>query len=296
MAIVNSENLKAISKGFKKEFETVYKDVQVNYPKVAMEVKANTISVTYAWLADFPKMKEWVGDRVIKDLKAHTYTITKKRFESTIEVDRDHIVYDSLGVVKPRIQQMAHDGKTHYDELVFPLLETNGECYDGKAFFTTTHKIGTKSVSNLGKKELTQENFLSTRAEMMVLKGDNGKKLNIKPNLIVVSPSLEATALKLFKADMIEGSTNITKDMVEILVCADLKDDKTWYLLDVSRPIKPLILQINKKIDFTAMDNPNDENVFMRAAFRYGIDSEDNAGYGLWQLAYKQDGTETAST
>lgn len=292
MAIINSENLKAISKAFKKEFQDSYPKVEVNYPKVATEIKANTLSVSYVWLDDFPKMKEWIGDREIKDLKAHSYTISKKRFETSIGVDRDYIVYDSLGIIKPRIQQMAHDGKTHYDELVFPLLEANENCYDGKKFFATNHTIGSKTVSNLGDLPLTQENFLSTRASMMNLKGENGKKLGIKPNLIVVPASLEATALRLFKADQIEGSTNITKDMVEILVSADLTDEKAWYLMDTTRPIKPLILQINKAIEFTAMDNPNDENVFMRAEFRYGIDSEDNAGYGLWQLAFKQDGTK----
>lgn len=293
MAIVNGENLKAISAGFRKEFQDSYAKVEVLYPKIATEIRVNTLSVTYAWLSDFPKMSEWIGNRAIKDLEAHTYTIAKKRFEASIGVDKDYIVYDSLGVVKPRIQQMAHDGKTHYDELVFPLLEANGVCYDKLPFFSAKHEIGSSKVSNLGDLQLTQENFLATRAKMMNLKGDSGKSLKIKPNLIVVPSALEATALTLFKADLVDGSTNITKGMVEILVSNDLTDEKAWYLLDTTRPLKPLILQINKPIEFTAMDNPNDESVFMRAEFRYGIDSEDNAGYGLWQLAYKQTGTAT---
>lgn len=292
MGIINQENLKAISRGFKSEFQKVYEKVEVLYPKVATEIKANTISTSYAWLSDFPKMKEWVGERTIKDLKAHSYTIAKKRFELTIAMDRDYIIYDNLNIMKPRINQMAFDGKTHYDELVFDLLEKNGNCYDGKKFFASDHQMGESTFSNLGDLPLTQENFLNTRASMMNIKGDNGKKLGIKPNLIIVPPALEATALKIFKASEIEGTSNITKDMVDILVVADLTDDKAWYLLDTTRPIKPLILQINKAIEFTAMDNPADESVFMKAEFRYGLDSEDNAGYGLWQLAFKQDGTK----
>jgi phage major head subunit gpT-like protein len=34
------------------------------------------------------------------------------------------------------------------------------------------------------------------------------------------------------------------------------------------------------------MDKPDDENVFMRKKFRYGVDDRKNVGYGLWQLAY----------
>lgn len=294
MGIINGENLKAISKAFKKEFQDSYSKVEINYPKVATEVKSNTISTDYTWLGDFPKMIEWIGDRAVKDLKAHSYNITKKRFELTIGMDRDYIIYDNLGLMKPRIQQMAWDAKTHYDEIVFPLLETNGKCYDKKRFFATNHKVGTIDISNLGNLPLNKANFLKTRASMMSLKGENGKKLGIKPNLIIVPPLLEETALELFQTDKINGSSNITKGMVEILVIADLTDDKAWYLLDTTRPLKPLVLQINKPIDFTAMDKADDEAVFTRAEFRYGLDSEDNAGYGLWQLAYKQTGTGQA--
>ena len=34
------------------------------------------------------------------------------------------------------------------------------------------------------------------------------------------------------------------------------------------------------------MDKPDDENVFMRKKFRYGVDDRKNVGYGLWQLGY----------
>jgi len=292
MAILNGENLNTASKAFKKEFENFYTQTQVNYDKVATQINSNSLNSSYTWLGDFPKMREWVGNRVIQDLKAHSYTITKKRFELTISMDRDYILYDNLGMMKPRIQQMAYDAKTHYDELVFPLLETNGVCYDGKSFFDTKHKVGSNDISNLGDLVLNQANFLKTRQNMMSQKGESSKKLGIKPNVIVIPPQLEAIALKLFKADTIDGSSNITKDMVEILVISDLSDDKAWYLLDTTRPIKPLILQINRTINFTAMDKIDDESVFMNASFRYGVDSEDNAGYGFWQLAYKQTGSK----
>ena len=68
MAIVNGENLKAISAGFRKEFQDSYAKVEVLYPKIATEIRVNTLSVTYAWLSDFQKMSEWIGNRAIKDL------------------------------------------------------------------------------------------------------------------------------------------------------------------------------------------------------------------------------------
>lgn len=59
-----------------------------------------------------------------------------------------------------------------------------------------------------------------------------------------------------------------------------------WYLLDVSRPIKPIIYQTRRPFEMTRMDAPTDEGVFMRNEFRYGVDGRANVGYGLWQFAY----------
>jgi phage major head subunit gpT-like protein len=285
MAVVNGESLSDASVAFKTEFARVFKNTLVDYPKIATVVNANTISVTYAWLGDMPAMQEWIGDRVIKDLKAHKYSIEKQRFEATVGMDRDYIEYDNLGLFRPQISQLGEVGKMHYDQMVFGLLAKNDICYDGKKFFDN-HVLGDNTYTNISDDELSQENFLKARSYMYSIKGEHGKSLKIRPNLLVVPPALESEAIRIAKADMIDGSTNITKGMVEILVSSELQSDTEWYLFDTSRVIKPLILQINRKIKFTAMDNPTDPNVFNKAQFLYGIDGEHNAGYGLWQLAY----------
>lgn len=291
MGIINGETLKATSKGFKKVFNEKLIDVKTDYEKIATVVKSNSITTDYAWLGDTPKMRQWVGDRVIKDLKAHSYTITKKRWEATVGMDRDYILYDNLGVMKPKIQQLAEEAKTHYDELVFELLETNNNCYDGSAFFGT-HTINETHFSNLGNKILTADSFLKARAEMRGVVSENGRSLKIRPNLLVIPPELEQTAIEILKKDILSnGESNITKGMSEYLVVDDLSSATSWYLMDTSKVIKPMVVQKNREITFTAMDNPSDESVFMRAEFRYGVDSEDNVGYGLWQLAYKSTGT-----
>jgi phage major head subunit gpT-like protein len=59
-----------------------------------------------------------------------------------------------------------------------------------------------------------------------------------------------------------------------------------WFLLDVSRSLKPVILQKRKDFQFTAMDAPTDQNVFMNKEFIYGSDARANTGYGFWQMAW----------
>jgi len=59
-----------------------------------------------------------------------------------------------------------------------------------------------------------------------------------------------------------------------------------WFLCDTTKPIKPLILQMRKEYTFVSMDKPDDEAVFTRKQFRYGVDARLNVGFGLWQLAW----------
>lgn len=290
--IINAASLKAINEGFSKVFADQLKTAPSDYAKVATEIKSKTITQNYGWLGDMPKMREWVGDRVLKDIEAHTYAITRKKWEATIEVDREDIEFDNLGIVKPRIQQMAVVAKAHYDELVFPLLEANGLCYDGANFFATDHGVGGETMSNLGDKVLNRTNFLAYRAEMRALTNDEGQPLHIVPNLLVVPPTLESAARELLvKETLATGESNDTKGMCDYIVADWLIDDTAWYLLDTRKPLKPLILQKLEDIKFTAMNKDEDENVFMRDKYRYGVRSRDNAGYGLWQLAFKSAGT-----
>lgn len=59
-----------------------------------------------------------------------------------------------------------------------------------------------------------------------------------------------------------------------------------WVLMDASRPLKPFIFQRRRDYQLIAMTDPNDEGVFTRKEFRYGVDGRCNVGYGFWQMAY----------
>ncbi|MCV0424662.1 MAG: Mu-like prophage major head subunit gpT family protein [Roseibium sp.] len=60
-----------------------------------------------------------------------------------------------------------------------------------------------------------------------------------------------------------------------------------WYLLDVSRPLKPFIFQDRKYPNkLVRMDKDDDTNVFMRKQHIYGLDGRAQSGYGFWQMAW----------
>jgi phage major head subunit gpT-like protein len=59
-----------------------------------------------------------------------------------------------------------------------------------------------------------------------------------------------------------------------------------WFLMDVSRALKPIILQKRKDFNFVAKDKDTDDNVFGLNEYVYGADARANVGFGFWQFCW----------
>lgn len=60
-----------------------------------------------------------------------------------------------------------------------------------------------------------------------------------------------------------------------------------WYLIDDTQVVKPMIWQTRKPIKLTQMFSETDPNVFWQDQYVWGADTRGNAGFGLWQMAFK---------
>lgn len=59
-----------------------------------------------------------------------------------------------------------------------------------------------------------------------------------------------------------------------------------WFLLDLSREIKPFIYQERMPFALQRVDNDSDEHVFFQDEYIYGVRGRNAGGFGMWQLAY----------
>lgn len=296
--IVSSSTLRDMYSSFNTVFNKTYAETPVLYPKIAMEVPSEANDENYAWLGAMPSMREWVGSRVIRNLKAHTYTIKNKLFEKTVAVSRNDIEDDRIGVYKPMIQDLAESSRKHPDKLVFGLLPRGfvEHGYDGVPFISDAHPYlyakKEAKQSNKGTAKLTPTSYGAARASMMSLVDDEGEPLYIVPDLLVVSPQNEPAARRIVYAEEINHETNIYKGTAEVLVAPELvRNPDMWFLLCTAKVIKPFIFQNRRKPALVAKTSPSDDNVFFNNEYIYGADMRCNAGFGLWQLAYGSDGT-----
>lgn len=143
MAIITPALLSGLRVGFSKAFQDALAATPTDWEKVATRVPSSSASNTYGWLGQFPALREWVGDRVLKDMAAQAYQIQNKLYEGTVAVKRTDIEDDNVGVYTPLFAEMGRAAKAHADQLVFGLLAA-GEtttCYDGQNFFDTEHPV-----------------------------------------------------------------------------------------------------------------------------------------------------------
>lgn len=292
--IVNQANLQAMNVGYSSVYNKAFETAKTNYQEFSTTVPSSTAEQSYKWLGQMPQMREWIGERQIQALAAYDYTLKNKKFEMTVAVPRDDIEDDQYGVYTPMFGNMGESAALHPDNLCFQALKDGFEkpCYDGLPFFSDNHKSGDKTFSNLSHENLSVEAFEKARTAIMSITGDQGKSLNLVPNLLIVSPTNEKMARLILEADQVEGTTNVNKGLAKLLVATELADmPNVWFLGVTNRFIKPIIYQDRKKIKLTSYTKDDDMNVFLNDEFVWGVDGRSNAGYSFWQMMYGSDGT-----
>uniref|UniRef100_UPI00289F5FAF Mu-like prophage major head subunit gpT family protein n=1 Tax=Pseudomonas sp. TaxID=306 RepID=UPI00289F5FAF len=141
--IITPQALAAFFTAFRSEYQRAFTDTPTDWQKIATEVPSTGSSNTYGWLGQFPAFREWIGERVLRDMATHAYTIINKKFESSVSVPRDAMEDDEAGVYGALFQEMGRAAKAHPDELVFAMLKAGltTACYDGQNFFDTDHPL-----------------------------------------------------------------------------------------------------------------------------------------------------------
>jgi phage major head subunit gpT-like protein len=292
--IISNSTLAALRTNFSNIFQGAFSSAPTFADRMATTVASSTGVNTYAFMDRVPKMRQWVGERQVQNLKEFGAQIVNQPYELTIAVDRDDIEDDNLGVYSPLMAEMGRQAAKWPDQLLVAALQagTSGLGFDAQAFFSTTHPLsGSNQSNNFTSSALTAPNYATARASMMAYRGADGEPLGVMPDLLVVPPQLEAIGRTILNAEMIAdtnggGTSNVWRNSAQLLVVPELANEATtWYLLDTSKGVRPFIFQQRKAPLLTMKDGELDENVFHQRQFLYGAEARGAVGYALWFLA-----------
>src|SRR5689334_2877658 len=108
------------------------------------EIDSNGRQEAFKWMGPPPAPVRSDDEPTIGKLRAFDWTITNEKYANGIEVDEDDLEDDKLGLITPRIRQLADTVALQTDEMAFSLLGYGftDHCYDGLPFFSTAHPNG----------------------------------------------------------------------------------------------------------------------------------------------------------
>lgn len=294
-----------LTAGMKTEFMKGRDTITPIWDSFAMEISSDKKKEEYGWLGSTPKMHEFQGERKAYSLNEYGFTVTNKKFESTIAVDQDAIDDDLYGAILMQARMMGADSKEYYDEYAVGILEANGLCFDGQNFFDTDHSFpGGYSTSQVNYSSsslaLSATNLKTVINTMMKYLDDKQRLLNVKPKVLMVPTVLQWTAEEICSPKNITSSATTVADRLlegklKVVVNPYLSNtgdaNAAYYVMDDNyRGLKPMVFQNRKPIQFDQLNKSTDLPVFMTDTHYYGTKARFNFGYGNWYQIYKAKG------
>ncbi len=310
---ISQSSLDAIYYVFDLRYQSAYLETPTYYQDFTTTIPSTGRETRFAWVDRVPRLREWVGERQIVNIGTRAYILPNKDFELTLELERNVILDDQVGVYSQAVDMLGMQAKLWPDQLMVSALQNGAAstnlCHDGQPFFSANHPTDLDNPasavqSNLftpagsGANALNFANYFSVRAAMYAYKALDNRPIGVMPSRLIVPPALEGAARQILNADFIAPATafganasggfqtNILKGTADLTVHTYLAgQDTVWYLIDGKKGVKPFVFSQRQSPQFVFKNNPFDPNLFYKKKFIYGVDSRGNAGYSLWFFA-----------
>lgn len=293
MKLLDRGKLEAAYVTYSTIFDMALAKAPAIYPQLATVLPNAGPVNQFNWLGDMPTMRKWLGNRVINRLRAEKHVLTTDWYANGIEVDFDDVNEDKLGLVEPRIADLASMGPAKMDALTvdmynFGFAGSLGLTYDGQYLFDTDHTAdGAGSgaqQSNLLVGALTSANYNAGITAMMGFVGTNGEPLQISPDTLLIGAAQQLAARQLINAMYgANGASNVDFSTIKIIVNARITSTK-WFLLALNHRIRPVLLGIEVPPMFAELNGWDQLHMFYHRTILAGAHMKVGTAYGMWQV------------
>ena len=276
------------------------------WDKVGMRVEGDATAFALPFLQDLPILREWIGDKIVKDLTEQRVVVVPKDWESTIGIKVRDLESNLLGNYRPMIQTypvMAMvDRENQFWSMFNTMFATNG--YDNVPFLGTTHPVDGGTQSNLidtganANAKLTPAAYAIAVGLLRAQSTFNLRKVPMTSWTLVVSSDLEAMARTIVEAQVVSATTNIWAGTANLIVRPELTA-LHWYIVNTTLPLRPAGLAIRRHLGstepvFVPAEGLTDTTRFMRNEALFSVECSHIAFLGLPQLIVGSTGSGLA--
>ena len=262
---------------------------------IAMEVNSTSDTETYSWLGNVPVMTDVTHDKLqLENLYAMDYSLQNLTYKAAFTVPRSYFEDEKLGMVTPKIQQLAQEAARHPGQLIFQAIVTNGLAFDGTAMIADTRVIGRSAnidnqIAGTGTSVAQfQTDLGAATAQMMLFQDDQGRPMGTVGNVIMVPPGLRQVAYQALNTNQAAalnqmvappGAVIGSNEGFTIVVNPYLTDANDWYLISVDMGHAPFIYQTRVSPTLEPLTDGS-VNAIVNDDFVYTVRARYAIGYG----------------
>ena len=266
-------NLEAVFTGLKATFNEAVQATEDEQIRRLMEVVPSTSgSEDYPTATLLGDLEEVLDEVTITGIGAFVQSVPNRTFARIVEVKRNDIADDNVGVYRPGVRQLGRRAALYPLRLAAEALLAGftDQWVDGATVFSNSHEwVGGLGWSNRSDVALTADNFDAALYALESRVGPDGQPLGLQPNLLVCGLANRAAAESILEVQYLEGGeSNRHYKRCDLLVLSRLGSSQAWFVMD-SDPVKPMILQDREGPEFTAKDRPDDDEAFYRERYAY---------------------------
>jgi len=270
---ITQGNLEAVFTGLKATFNEAVQTTETEEITRLMEtVPSTTGTEKYPVASLLGDLEEVLDEVTITNIGTFIQSVPNRTFARIVRVRRNDIADDNIGVYRPGIRQLGRRAALYPLRLASEAL-SNGfsdQWVDGTTVFSASHQwVGGGSWSNLGSDALNADNFDAAVNALEMRTGPDGAPMGLRPNLLVCGPANRATAESIVELEYGEGgASNRHYKTCDLLILPRLGASTAWFVMD-TEPVKPMVLQDREGPEFTAKDDPDDDDAFYRELYAY---------------------------
>lgn len=295
------------------------------FPLVSSVIRSTGKSNQYDMSFIINRMNPWLGSRTREKIALDTISLVNEKFETSLDVSRDDIDDDALGLLEMQLSSLPTIAQNYYDEKVFAVYNdhmaddetTYAAGFDGFPIFATDHAWSygyttaqsnvRGGVANEGKLDQTY-GYVNLKAAIVALEGfllPNQTRAGSKATHLLCSSStyfdarqiLESAGLNL-ASSATSGSVTVAErgtvnplanQGIQVVKCPELTAGY-WVLADLSGPLKPVIMQDRRPIEMARLAEGSTE-YYETENMSIGVSSRFTTGAGVWYTCVGGDGT-----
>ena len=254
---INAANLSSLFRNVKVDWQKgVAWRPTVDLSFLVMDVPSTSAANFYAWLNMIPAFREWVGDRIFRNLKSDSFEVKNVPYEASTSMERDKLRDDLFSIYSPQLTMMGQGWQQLLFKIAVDVLLNNTTSFTASAMCSNSHAYGDQTIDNLVTDALSADALDAAFLARAGYKWSNGEEIPGTWTHLVYGPKNHGVAFNLVVNEYLSvagGSTTSNPNYkrvipVELPSLTGTYDDY-WFLTDASGPMRAICRQIRENAE-----------------------------------------------